>query len=139
MSGRSFNAATRPLRKTVSRNVKLHRGLGYGTTVGSVEDDLDPLQLPYTAQTRACVDGLHARSIDEAMLSFANNLWGAPLAKKPDQEQQTIQQVWFAGGCTRCGRGLIHRSRGGAFRRSRWSGCCASGGKAGLLSIAVGL
>ncbi len=92
-------------KKTFSRNVKLHV-VGVWDTVSSVGMVWDPLKLPYTAVNPSMVHGLHALSIDERRSFFRNNLWGAPLPKTIDGEQQTIKQVWFAG---------VHSDVGGSY------------------------
>jgi uncharacterized protein (DUF2235 family) len=92
-------------KRTYSRSPMLHV-VGVWDTVSSVGMVWDPLKLSYTAQNPSMVHGLHALSIDERRCFFRNNLWGAPLPKKPNAEQQTIHQVWFAG---------VHSDVGGSY------------------------
>ncbi len=92
-------------KSTYSRSPKLHV-VGVWDTVSSVGIIWDPLKLPYTAQNPSMTHGVHALSIDERRCFFRNNLWGAALPKKLDEEQQTIHQVWFAG---------VHSDIGGSY------------------------
>jgi uncharacterized protein (DUF2235 family) len=92
-------------KRTYSRSPTLHL-VGVWDTVSSVGMVWDPLKLSYTGQNPSMVHGLHALSIDERRCFFRNNLWGAPLPIEPNEEQQTIHQVWFAG---------VHSDVGGSY------------------------
>lgn len=92
-------------KRTYSRSPKVHV-VGVWDTVSSVGVIWDPLKLPYTAQNPSMVHGVHALSIDERRCFFRNNLWGPALPQQPNEEQQTIHQVWFAG---------VHSDVGGSY------------------------
>jgi uncharacterized protein (DUF2235 family) len=96
-------AVAKKFKKTFSRECKPHF-VGVWDTVKSV-GLLIRRKFPNAKLNPDVMVGRHALSIDEKRSKFRPNLWDEPA--KPDNPNQSIVQVWFAG---------VHCDIGGSYK-----------------------